>query len=250
MLREADGTCRRLAVSVVAPLPPGRLATSVAVRTSDQGIPEVVLPVSGTVPGEVTVAKVIETLKELHERHYKGDQIKATDITQMQQTIKKDVIKVVGMGAPRPDLPPGLPEGVAEQVSAGGPPVPPRPPIPELWIKIGPQARMMAQRAARVDAMRRLVSRAPSLLPAGAKGQAAVAYLLTHRHLARAMGEAARERVSRRFSIEAMGRQHHRLDHARRVEPQRDPRQLHAVFPRRALREAPSAAAPAQNAAA
>jgi len=75
----------------------------------------------------------------------------------MRQTIKKDIIKAVGMGAPRPDLPPDLPEGVAEQL--GGPPVPPRPPIPELWIKLGPQARLMALRAARVDAMRRLVER-------------------------------------------------------------------------------------------
>ncbi len=109
------------------------------------------------VPAEVTVAQVITTLREVHTRHYKGDAIKGTDFENMRQTIKKDIIKAVGMGAPRPDLPPDLPEGVAEQL--GGPPVPPRPPIPELWIKLGPQARLMALRAARVDAMRRLVER-------------------------------------------------------------------------------------------
>ena len=50
---------------------------------------------------------------------------------------KKDVIKVVGMGAPREDLPPDLPAGCAEQLK--GPPVPPRPSVPDLWRRIGPQ---------------------------------------------------------------------------------------------------------------
>ncbi len=109
------------------------------------------------VPAEVTVAKIITELKEIHTAHYKGNRVKSTDIEQMKQTVKKDIIRVVGMGAPREDLPPDLPGGVVEQL--GGPPVPPSPPIPDLWRKIGPQGRLMAQRAARVDAMRRLVER-------------------------------------------------------------------------------------------
>lgn len=109
------------------------------------------------VPAEVTVARIIQELKSIHTAHYKGNKIKSTDIEQMQQTIKKDIIKVVGMGAPREDLPPDLPAGVAEQL--GGPPIPPSPPIPALWQKVGPQGRLMAQRAARVDAMRKLVER-------------------------------------------------------------------------------------------
>ena len=104
------------------------------------------------VPAEVTVAQVITTLREVHTRHYKGDAIKGTDFENMRQTIKKDIITAVGMGAPRPDLPPDLPEGVADQL--GGPPVPPRPPIPQLWIKLGPQARLMALRAAPGVSMR------------------------------------------------------------------------------------------------
>ncbi|MFH0983547.1 MAG: hypothetical protein V2A79_18690 [Planctomycetota bacterium] len=109
------------------------------------------------VPAEVTVAQVITELKELHTRHYQGDQIKGTDFEQMKQHIKKDVIKAVGMGAPRPELPPDLPEGVEEMVSQGL--TLPEPAIPDLWIKMGPQARLMAQRAARLDAMRRLLER-------------------------------------------------------------------------------------------
>jgi hypothetical protein len=109
------------------------------------------------VPAEVTVAKIIQELKEIHTAHYRGNKIKSTDIEQMSQTIKKDIIKVVGMGAPREDLPPDLPAGVAEQL--GGPPAPPSPPIPALWRQVGPQGRLMAYRAARVDAMRKLLER-------------------------------------------------------------------------------------------
>ncbi len=109
------------------------------------------------VPAEVTVARVIQELTQIYTAHYKGDRIKATDIQHIKNTVKKDVIKVVGMGAPREDLPPDLPAGVVEQL--GGPPIPPSPPIPDLWRKVGPQGRLMAQRAAQVDAMRKLVER-------------------------------------------------------------------------------------------
>jgi len=110
------------------------------------------------VPAEVTVSRVIQEIKEIHNRHYKGDRIKGNDVEQIKQYVRTDVIKVVGTGAPRPDLPPGLPAGV-EQVIEKGPPAPPEPPIPPLWQKLGPQARMMAVRAARVVAMRNLAER-------------------------------------------------------------------------------------------
>lgn len=109
------------------------------------------------VPAEVTVAKIITELKSIHTAHYKGDRIKSTDIESIKQRVQKDVIRVVGMGAPREDLPPDLPAETIAQL--GGPPIPPSPPIPELWRQIGPQGRLMAQRAARVDAMRRLIER-------------------------------------------------------------------------------------------
>ncbi len=114
------------------------------------------------VPAEVTVAKLITHLKEIHTRHYQGNRIKGTDFEQMKQTIKKSVIKVVGMGAPRPDLPPDLPEGVEEMVSQGIT-LPPQAPLPDLWLQMGPQARLMAKRAAELDAMRRLLERIKGL---------------------------------------------------------------------------------------
>ncbi len=114
------------------------------------------------VPAEVTVQKVIETLRSAHDRYYKGEDVKTGDFESMARRIEKQILRVTGMGAPRPDLPPDLPTGVAELLT----PAPrelPKPPIPEIWVRIGPQARMMALQAARVDAQRRLAERIKGL---------------------------------------------------------------------------------------
>jgi len=113
------------------------------------------------VPAEVTVAKVVETLRSAHSRHYDGGRIKQSDFESIARRIEKDVIKVVGMGAPRVDLPPDLPAPAYEQL--GPPPVEMKPAIPDVWRKVGPQARLMAIRAARMDAMRRLAERIKGL---------------------------------------------------------------------------------------
>jgi hypothetical protein len=114
------------------------------------------------VPAEVTVAKVVETLRKAHDTHYRGDTIKVSDFETISRRTEKKVIKAIGMGAPRPDLPPDLPIGTEELLT----PVPedlPSPPIPDIWKRIGPQARLMAIRAARVDAMRKLAERIKGL---------------------------------------------------------------------------------------
>jgi hypothetical protein len=113
------------------------------------------------VPAEVTVAKVVETLRSVHKRHYKGDAIKTEDFESITRRIEKNVIQVVGMGAPREELPPDLPEGLVEQL--GGGPATVRPAIPDIWKNIPGQARLMAERAARVDAQRRLAERIKGL---------------------------------------------------------------------------------------
>lgn len=112
------------------------------------------------VEAEVTVAQVITELKSLHKRHYKGNILKAEDFNEITQYYKKDVITAVGMGAPRPDLPPDVPGGDID-VPAGV--TLPDPVVPDIWKAIGPQARLMATRAASVDAMRRLVERLKGL---------------------------------------------------------------------------------------
>lgn len=118
------------------------------------------------VPAEVTVAKVIETIRSAYDRHYEGDRVKSADFESISKRIEKQVIKAVGMGAPREDLPPNLPAGTLEQL----PPLPDAvsarsgpPPVPEIWRRIGPRARLMAQRAAEVDAKRQLAERIKGL---------------------------------------------------------------------------------------
>jgi hypothetical protein len=110
------------------------------------------------VEAEVTVAKVIEELKSIHKKHYKGDVIKSSDFDQITRYVKKDVIKAVGMGAPRPDLPPEVPGGdIPAEIAL------PEPQVPDIWKAIGPQPRLMATRAAQTDAMRQLVERVKGL---------------------------------------------------------------------------------------
>ncbi|MBU0618542.1 MAG: LPP20 family lipoprotein [Planctomycetes bacterium] len=116
------------------------------------------------VPAEVTVAKVIEILRSTHDRHYRGDSVKTEDFESITRRTEKKVIKVIGMGAPREELPLDLPEGVAEML--GPPPTTPGsgpPPIPDIWMKVGPQARLMAIGGARKDAQRKLAERIKGL---------------------------------------------------------------------------------------
>ncbi len=113
------------------------------------------------VPAEVTVARLVQTIKEIHTRHYKGNKISGRDIEQIQSRTKKKVIRAVGMGAPREDLPPDLPAGVEEQL--GAPPVETAATIPDIWKQIGARARLMAIRAAEIDAKRKLLERIKGL---------------------------------------------------------------------------------------
>lgn len=108
------------------------------------------------VDAEVTVAKLVTSLKEIHATHYHGNTVTTTDIEKITTSVKSDVIRVTGSGAPRPEIPP-LPPGYEEAITPlpGGYVAALN--IPEIWKKVGPQGRLMAERAAEVDAMRRLL---------------------------------------------------------------------------------------------
>ena len=109
---------------------------------------------------EVTIAKLIETLEEAHHEYYQGGAIKKTDFQRITQTMKKDIIRVTGMGAPRPELPPGLPEGIEAVLDPLPPQYAPNPmSLPGVWKNIPAQARLMAIRAAQLDAQRQLLER-------------------------------------------------------------------------------------------
>jgi len=102
-----------------------------------------------SIEAEVTVAKVIEELKAIHKRDYKGNKIKAEDFETITQHVQKDVIKTIGMGAARPDLPPDVPGGdIPMPAGVSAPP----PVMPRLWKTIPPNERLMAAKAAERDA--------------------------------------------------------------------------------------------------
>ena len=116
------------------------------------------------VDGEVTVAKLIRTLKEVHATHYEGNVVTSTHIESIKERIKKDVIRATGAGAPRPDLPPGLPAGVESVITPLPPSAQPLPmSVPAIWRTIPAQAKLMALKAARVDAQRKLLERIKGL---------------------------------------------------------------------------------------
>jgi len=101
----------------------------------------------------VTLRTVITELKSLYKAYYKGDKIKANDFVKIKQHYKFDKITVVGTGA--------MPEELDEE-----PLIPTSPTgrsmgkIPPYWGKhCTGQGRLMALRAARSDAMRRLAER-------------------------------------------------------------------------------------------
>jgi len=105
------------------------------------------------VTGEITWKKVVACLRETHSRHYVGDHIKASDFNAMESRNEISVIKATGTGAPRPDAPIDQADGT---VCQPGQEEYPSPSIPDLWRQIGPQGRLMAMRAAELDAYRRL----------------------------------------------------------------------------------------------
>lgn len=140
-----------------------RTAVDHFVRGIRLGEPHWLADGSCEVPAEVTVAKVIESLREIHVKSYHGDDVTAADVDSIRTHTQRDVFRVVGVGSPREDLPLGVPLPAdaappTTQATATG-----EPPIPAIWRNLGPQPRQMALLAARKDAQRRLAERIKGL---------------------------------------------------------------------------------------
>jgi hypothetical protein len=69
-----------------------RAAMDEFIRGVRLGEPKWFADMSCEVPAEVTVEKVIETLKQIHTRFYKGNKIKGTDFNDMERRIDRKVI--------------------------------------------------------------------------------------------------------------------------------------------------------------
>ncbi|MFP4106217.1 MAG: hypothetical protein ACLFVU_09020 [Phycisphaerae bacterium] len=106
---------------------------------------------------EVTLEEVVFHLKQIRKTVYKGDKFRTIDFDQITTQNKIKTIRVLGMGA--------QPEAFTEQ------PLVPSQPGASTFSRLGSSARrywarhcsgrgrLMAERAARVDAMRRLAER-------------------------------------------------------------------------------------------
>ena len=112
---------------------------------------------------EVTLKEIIATLKRFHRTYYKGSKIRVEDFDKMTVTNNIKVISVTGSGAPRPEL-----EEPEIQPVRGGDLMS----ITHLTGKAKAywkahctgRGRLMAVRAARVDALRKLGERIGGVL--------------------------------------------------------------------------------------
>jgi hypothetical protein len=112
---------------------------------------------------EIKLSQVIATLKTIHASHYKGNKIKVRDFQQMTTTNKITVLRETGSGVPRPELSeePLVPPGPgASQATFSGASAAAR----KYWAQyVTARGRLMAERAARADAMRKLAERIKGL---------------------------------------------------------------------------------------
>jgi len=109
---------------------------------------------------EITIQEVIVTLKRLHARYYKGKKISVRDFDKMTIANKEKTLRETGSGVPRPEF---EERGELAGAATGAGIMSKR-----AWAYWNAhctgQGRLMAERAARVVAMRRLGERINGLL--------------------------------------------------------------------------------------
>ncbi|MFP4054761.1 MAG: hypothetical protein ACLFV7_12940 [Phycisphaerae bacterium] len=111
-----------------------------------------------TVAMEVKLSQLVGTLKKFHQEIYKGSKIKIKDLEEITVRNKTTVIKETGSGAPREEF---IEEPLIEVPRNGSMKLSS---LSEdaraFWMaRCSPRGRLMAERAARVVAMRRLAER-------------------------------------------------------------------------------------------
>jgi hypothetical protein len=110
---------------------------------------------------EVTVEEVVVELKRLHKEYYKGDKIRVEDIEKMSINISEKTLRETGSGAPRPEL---QDRGMATSPAATGSDIMNKKAWDYWTLHCTGQGRLMAERAARLDALRRLGERINGLM--------------------------------------------------------------------------------------
>ncbi len=110
---------------------------------------------------EVTLEEVVVQLKKLHKQYYKGDKIKIEDIEKMTATTTEKTLRETGSGAPRPEF---EERGTTVSAAATGNDIMSSSAW-EYWMAhCTGRGRLMAQRAAELDALRKLGERINGLM--------------------------------------------------------------------------------------
>jgi hypothetical protein len=113
---------------------------------------------------QIAVTSVVTEMQKLYKEYYKGNKVKIEDFQKITVDTKTDYFKETGSGAPRPELeePPLVrPEAGSNEASFSGA----NKAAQEYWAAhCTGRGRLMAERAARLDAMRRLSERINGLM--------------------------------------------------------------------------------------
>ena len=110
---------------------------------------------------EVTVRELVVQLKRYHKEFYKGDKIRIEDIEKIEANTQDKTLRETGSGAPRPEF-----DGRGTTVSptAGGEDIMSKKAWAYWMAHCTGRGRLMAERAARLDSLRRLGERIEGLM--------------------------------------------------------------------------------------
>lgn len=110
---------------------------------------------------EVTLQEVIVELKRLHKQYYKGNKVRYEDIDQITANTKETTLRETGSGAPRPEF---EARGTDAKPGASGEDIMSKNAWAYWTAHCTGRGRLMAERAARLDALRKLGERINGLL--------------------------------------------------------------------------------------
>ncbi len=110
------------------------------------------------VSASVPMSKIVAELRSVFQRHHKGGQILRSDFDKLGVRFGKDLLSIVGAGAPRAELHPELPQGIEDIIGAAVPTTRPYA-YPDIWRPVSARDKLAAIRMARLDARRRLLER-------------------------------------------------------------------------------------------
>ena len=110
---------------------------------------------------EVTIQEIVVQLQRLHKEYYKGDKVRYEDIDKIMVNTTEKTLRETGSGAPRPEF---GPRGTLSQPGASGEDIMSRRAWAYWQAHCTGRGRLMAERAARLDSLRKLGERINGLL--------------------------------------------------------------------------------------